>query len=773
MLATLLFLQMGWASSLESADLPTDGLLLRLDAGAISGVNNGAVMTGGWTDLSGNGYHASSSNAPLYISDDGGYPAVRFDGAGDYLQASVPLGTAASVFVVFSHKRASLQANYRDLLVSAGGTGDRMQLASSVNAASAGDYPNFHASTGSGLSVETWVDGLNTNVISGDLFANRYYVGSAVFSTMPVASSLFVGAVDSAGAEAGQNDIRELLVYNSALSDSDRAAVEAYLKEKYDIKLQIRTPDHPVETYPHPLGAQQFGAQYSFGTSGNRVLDYARASYRQGNRVIKFRLSNKYANTDGFTQVAGVDTLVELVRDQPEVKAVLDMPLTDYLFWVSTFAVPSWQSHIDEVEQGLNPAKEQEIYDEVYGLAVYLLQTYSGSGKSFYLGNWEGDWMLSGSGTYTPDGDPIPASRIQAMIDWANIRQKAVDDAKAATAHNDVNLWFYLEMNKADWMRDGDPCVANSVIPAMPKLDFISVSAYSLHKDNATPATNSRMHSDLDQIQGLIDAKPDATIPGSRIIIGEYGWQYNDNYNNLTEFAERHRDTLRSFLDWPNGSLRFILQWQFYNQATTGTGASKEMSQIGPTNDRRPLYYMHENFYRLMRRWIDDYYSRNGQLPTASAYEAQASQVLSAISFAEYDPVYGFTDYADWKNYHYTDAVENADAATSGAAAVPYNGGLSNLMRYGLGLDKLSNAGNRMPYVLDNAGAMNYAFPYDPAKSDLQYRVKGSADLTNWSYTLFDSAVDSDTPVNGWLQLDGQEIPGNERKFYRLEIIKQ
>jgi hypothetical protein len=220
-------------------------------------------------------------------------------------------------------------------------------------------------------------------------------------------------------------------------------------------------------------------------------------------------------------------------------------------------------------------------------------------------------------------------------------------------------------------------------------------------------------------------------------------------------------------------ALRFILQWQFYNQATTGTGASKEMSQIGPINDRRPLYYMHENFYRLMRRWIDDHYSRTGQLPTASAYEAQASQVLSAISFAEYDPVYGFTDYADWKNYHYTDAVENADAATSGAAAVPYNGGLSNLMRYGLGLDKLSNAGNRMPYVLDNAGAMNYAFPYDPAKSDLQYRVKGSADLTNWSYTLFDSAVDSDTPVNGWLQLDGQEIPGNERKFYRLEIIKQ
>lgn len=756
-------------SALEAFELPTSGLLLHLDAGTISGVNNGAVMTDGWADISGNGYHASSSNAPIYISDDGGYPVVRFDGAGDYLQSSVPIGTAVSVFVVFSNERTVLQANYRDVLISADGTGDRLRLASSVDAASAGDYPNFHTSTGSGLSSETWVNGLNTNAVSGDLFSNRYYLGSAVYSTVPVASSLFVGAVNSAGGEAGQHDIREILVYNSALNESAREAVESYLKVKYDINLQIRNADHPVETYPHPLGAQQFGAQYSFGASDIRVLDYARATYRQGNRVVKFRLSNKYSNTDGFAAVAGVDTLVELVRDHTEVKAVLDMPLTDYLFWVSTFAVPSWQNHIDS--QGLDPVKEQAIYNEVYDLVVYLLQTYSGSGKSFYLGNWEGDWMLSGSNTYTPE--TIPANRIQAMIDWANIRQKAVDDAKAATTHNNVNVWFYLEMNKADWMREDRPCVANSVIPAMPKLDFISVSAYSVHKDNTTPASNSRIHSDLDEIQALIDAKPDATIPGSRIIIGEYGWQYNDNYNNLTEFAERHRDTVRSFLDWPNGTLRFILQWQFYNQATTDAGASKEMSQIGPSNDRRPLYYMHENFYRLMKRWLNDHYLRNGTLPSASAYETQASQVLSTISLAEYDAVYGYDTYENWKDYYYIDAAENADVGISGTAADPYNTGFSNLLRYALGLDKRSHAANQMPYVFDNAGTMNYAFPYDTTKSDLQYRVKGSVDLINWNYTLFDSAVDSDTPVNGWLHLDGQEIPSSNKKFYQLEVIKQ
>lgn len=755
-------------SALEAYDLPTEGLLLHLDAGAITGVNNGSVMTGGWSDLSGNGYHATSANAPTYIASDGGYPAVRFDGAGDYLQSAIPIGTAASVFVVFSYERTSLQANYRDVLISAGGTGDRLQLASSVDAASAGDYPNFHAGTGTGLVSETWVNGLSATAVSGDLFANRYYIGSAVFTAMPVASSLFIGAVDSAGDGAGQNTIRELLVYDSALSDSARLQVEAYLKKKYDINLQIQSPEHPIETYPHPLGSQQFGTQYSFGASGIRVLDYARATYRQGNRVVKFRLSNKYANTDGFTAVGGVDTLVELVRDHTEVKAVLDMPLTDYLFWVSTFAVPSWQNHIDS--QGLDPVKEQAIYNEVYDLVVYLLQTYSGSGKSFYLGNWEGDWMLSGSNTYTPE--TIPANRIQAMIDWANIRQKAVDDAKAATTHNNVNVWFYLEMNKADWMREDRPCVANSVIPAMPKLDFISVSAYSVHKDNTTPASNSRIHSDLDEIQALIDAKPDATILGSRIIIGEYGWQYNDNYNNLTEFAERHRDTVRSFLDWPNGTLRFILQWQFYNQATTDAGASKEMSQIGPSNDRRPLYYMHENFYRLMKRWLNDYYLRNGTLPSASAYETQASHILESIAMTEYQPSIGFSSYNDWQSYYFSDAGEYSNAAISGPGVDPYNSGITNLMRYGLGMNKFTQGSDQLPYVKDVSGSFQFTFPYDTSKSDLRYLVKGSVDLSNWNYTLFDSNVDNDQPEAGWLTVDGSELPVSTKKFYKLELVQ-
>jgi hypothetical protein len=722
----------------------------------------------GWVDEITGQTTAISGTPPTFITDQGGYPTVRFNGIDQYLEAPAAIGNEVSVFVVFAHQRTGSPTNYRDILVTGTSGGTNLSLASSRSASSPPDYPSFNASTGDGVSVRTWVNGNDTADVSGDILRDRFYVCSAVYTDVPAENTLRIGSRGAGGFNAGKNDIRELLVYNRALSDAERYAVQRHLGLKYDIELVWRPLDHPVEARPHVLGSQQFGTQYSYGESGIRVLDYARATLRQGNRVVKFRLSNKYANTDGFTAISGINTLVELVRDHPEVKEVLDLPMTDYLFWVSTFAVPSWQSQLDT--NGLKDAKEAEIYAEVYDLVVYLLTTYSGSGKRFYLGNWEGDWMLSGD--YRDDPNTIPANRIQGMIEWANIRQKAIDDAKTATPHSDVDVWFYLEMNKADWMRDGLPCVANSVIPAMPKLDFISISSYSIHKDNGEPATNARIHSDLDQVQALIDTKPDASIPGSRIMIGEYGWTYNSSrYPNLQEFAEVHITTARSYFSWQGGTLRFLLQWQFFNQATHDNGNSKEMSQIGPANDFRPLYYMHENFNRTMRRWMDDYHFRFGTLPDERTYADQANAVLASLSLEAYEPVLAYNSFDDWRSFQFPDQGEFTDEAVSGPYADPDGSGISNLMRYAFGLEKSEFTPNKMPHLRWNGDTLVYAIPYDPAKGNLRWSVQASTSLGLWDLTIFDSTSSSAEPVDDWLELSAQDMvnPGDPL-FYRLSI---
>jgi hypothetical protein len=616
--------------------LPADGLLLHLDAYSLIGSTDGLPLSGAWQDLSGGGHDADSSERPIYLADGGGgYPAVSFDGIDDYLEVPLSLGTEASVFVVFSNERSPLQASYRDMLLATPGAGAQLQLSSSKNTVRVPDYPAFSASTGAGLASTLWVDGLDLTGLTGEIFGGRYYIGSAIYSSMPAATSLLIGASDALGSDAGENNIREIIVYDNALSDIERLEVEAYLAEKYRIGVRRYSLEHPVEAYPHIPGSQQFGTQYSFGESGIRGLDYVHAILRQGSRVAKFRLSNRYDNIDGFTSDPNIDSLIELVRDQPEIKQILDMPLTDYLFWVSSFSVPDWSNNLDAT--GLIPAKRDLIYDEVYDLCVYLLETYSGTGKTFYIGNWEGDWKFAGPN----DGDTtqVPANRIQGMIDWANIRQQAVDDAKADATYSDVNLWYYLEANRMDWTRDGLPCVVNSVLPAMPKLDLLSFSSYSLHKTGGLTESLESMHSDLDILQAAIDAKTGSSISGSRLIIGEYGYIYSSaNFSDLEEFAWEHLLALRNFLSWQGGTLRFILQWQFFNQEEVSPGVSKEMCQIDNQNSVLPLYNLHENFYRRMREWVGDYYTANGTLPTARAYSDEAVLQLDRTLLQEFVP---------------------------------------------------------------------------------------------------------------------------------------
>ena len=744
---SLLFVSFLGAPSwwLKGADLLQEGLVLHLDAQSIQGVNDGAPLTVTWTDRSESGLSAISvtGTEPTYVADAGsGYPAVRYDGVDQYSEVTgLNLSSGASIFIVFANKRVALQANYRDTLLTCASDNGSISLASSRSSSNIPDYPSFDAQISGvdGNVTGAWVNGHSIEATRGDVFANRFYVASATYSALSSLDNLLIGSSSTSGLNAGQNDIREILIYDRILSTLERHRVHQYLGSKYDIEVVHRDLRHPVESYPHVLASQQFGNQYSFGQDGIRAVDYARATLRQGGKAVKFRLSNKYANTDGFTAVSSINTLVELVRDQPEVKTILDMPLTDYVFWVSTFAVPSWQSQLDN--DGLIPNKATQIYNEVYAMVVYLLETYSDTGKRFYIGNWEGDWMLSGE--YRTDPNTIPQNRIQGMIDWANIRQQAVDDAKANTAHTDVDVWFYLEMNKADWMRDGLPCVANNVIPAMPKLDMISISSYSVHKDNLNPASDSRIHSDLDQVQALLDAKPDASIEGSRLMIGEYGWQYNDTtYANLTEFAQQHVDTARSFLSWQGGTVRFLMQWQFFNQALKEDGSSKEMNQITPNNELRPLYFMHENFLRSMRRWVDDYYTRTGSLPSDTDYAAHADYVLSNVALAEYEPTFIFSNYEDWRAYHFVDPAEFGDSAISGPFADPYQSQISNVLRYGLGLPKFGQMPSRMPQIRVDGNDTLFTFPLNASNGDLTWVVQQGTTLSDWN-SLYQS-----TPYN-------------------------
>ena len=68
----------------SSSGIVSSGLLMHLDAGNSSSYSGSGTT---WSDLSGNGNHATLINGPTYSSADGG--ALDFDGSNDYATASL------------------------------------------------------------------------------------------------------------------------------------------------------------------------------------------------------------------------------------------------------------------------------------------------------------------------------------------------------------------------------------------------------------------------------------------------------------------------------------------------------------------------------------------------------------------------------------------------------------------------------------------------------------------------------------------------------------
>jgi hypothetical protein len=827
----------------EPATLPQEGLVLHLDAGRITGVNDGAPLTGGWEDATGSGRIATSPSPPSYRADGGGgYPVVRFDGSDDFLQTAFPSGPQMTVFAVYANRRENLQvAHGEPLLSTSSATTPRMHLGTSRyldepaivqfgwdtddffdpayvtqigadeiiewtgldsmeggvwynqgvlpnlnnepegasmsspshdvlltsrtiqssdssrthtnvsnhklgigpsggdstlyessadawsfdfdrevelrqvllnglnlsadnaritieggpvytltlantlstfdwsgshnlrlftlptpvnlpagrditieaigssspenNFFSVGaiivavpavppDYPGFVAAAGSGISVETHVNGLATAIAGTDTFPGRFVIGSATYMEVPTGALLTLGAEDAAATEFGKNDLRELLIYDTALSAQEREEVLTYLGEKYRIDADPNPLEAPWGSFIYILGAQQIGRHPNFGESGFLVLDAARTLYRQGARVFKLSLSNTYAFQNGVPKNPSITNLTELVRDEPTIREVFDMPWKDLLFWCTSFSVPKF-GQVSTLE-GLSAADEQKIYDEIYVLTVHLLTTYNGSGRRFYLGNWEGDWLLAGTGSQNPEADITP-EKIAGMIDWARVRQQAIDDAKSNTPHSDVEVWYYLEMNRGDWAVDGRPCIVNSVMPHLTKLDMVSFSAYSVggfneaDTHNALTVINTALPPLNQQLPSYLNPS------GSRLILGEYGyWQ-----GTQTEAQQvgKYIDKIRQYLSWSAGPPRFILMWQLYfDENNPETGQPKNMHMIGPDNLPHALYYLHENYYTAMRRWVKSYYDDNGELPSVTATATKASEVIGSVSLGELVP---------------------------------------------------------------------------------------------------------------------------------------
>lgn len=370
-----------------------------------------------------------------------------------------------------------------------------------------------------------------------------------------------------------------------------------------------------LENYNFVLGTHAISSSYQF-TSDNKLVEQAKKIREMGSNILKFTLGKNSAEIYGINESVQSTNTLSLFRNNLPYKTVCNMDFKYIFLWVHTLTGIDWKS-------GISSAAETALYDEMYNFVSYLLQTYDNSGKTFLIGNWEGDWLLIPS--YDATVTPSPES-IANMTKWFQIRQKAIDDAKRASAAQNVFVYHYIEANLVLKGMNGETCVAQSVLPGV-DVDLVSYSSYEAIK-NKPYATKK---ADLEAVFTYLESKlrPKPSLPFTRrVFIGEYGYQANAAQPET--FQKQFDETKEIMKIAFELNLPFALHWQMYNNEYAN-GVSKQMSLINESGSKTRQYYLHQNFYKAMNTYLKDQKQLNNQYPGPEAFRTKAIQVLSQL----------------------------------------------------------------------------------------------------------------------------------------------
>jgi hypothetical protein len=371
--------------------------------------------------------------------------------------------------------------------------------------------------------------------------------------------------------------------------------------------------DPQVDAYNVRVGTETFFAMYQF-TTNTALVETAEAMTNMGSDIIKLYLASNTSDQSGVTLPPGVNSLVKLARDEPNYHKVFDMPFRHFVMWAYPFANSDewWGS-------GYDATKGAKDYQEMYDVTRYFLTNYNNSGKTFYLGHWEGDGYLKVNNWTT---NPSPAT-IQGMIGWLNNRQQAVDDAKRDTVYTNVNVFNYAEVNRVrDAMLNGpnnNQRVINMVIPYVTNLDCLSYSSYDSQNLSA-----ANLDATLDYMETKLSTNKAALVPGPRMWIGEYGWG-----TKTTAVQEpMNRSYIQRLLNWNyNGQcLPFIIFWEMYSNFNPGGGTN--FCLIDYLNQKTPSWYLHSYFANDARLLVAQFKETNHRLPNDTEFTSLVSPLL-------------------------------------------------------------------------------------------------------------------------------------------------
>lgn len=373
-------------------------------------------------------------------------------------------------------------------------------------------------------------------------------------------------------------------------------------------------PIKPLEDYNFVLGTNGIGGKYQFSNE-SKLLEQSKHIRGMGSNIIKISLGKKSPQSYGLKDVGAKSTL-ELFKSVPDYKTVFDMDFKYVMAWVHTCTGINWR-------KGINNYQEKKLYDEMYEFASYILTHYNDSGKTFMIGNWEGDWLLHSN--YNRKMTPSQ-ERVDAMTKWFQIRQSAIDDAKANIKHENVELYHYIEVNLVQKGMMGETSIANDILPKV-DVDLVSYSCYESIKRKKYLEKKIILREIFDYLESQL--KPKNNLPFSRrVFIGEYGYHANEKPKSQKKQYNETKEVMEIAFEL---NLPFALHWQMYNNEYKKNGQSKNMSLINEEGEKRDLYYLHQSYYKAMNAYLKEFKNEHNSYPEQSVFNDKALEVLRSL----------------------------------------------------------------------------------------------------------------------------------------------
>lgn len=370
------------------------------------------------------------------------------------------------------------------------------------------------------------------------------------------------------------------------------------------------------------VGTQSIGVRYQFsdesalGESADQILAL-------GSDTLKIAVTPKYADDYRLEADPAIESINDLVRAEPDYLRVMDLPFRNVMLWVYPFSDSRSAFATGEISE----SEAEAVYEEIYAFTANLLERYSGSGKSFFLGNWEGDWHLLLE-NYDYNLDPTPEA-IEGAIKWFSLRERAIADARRDTPHHDVEVYYYVELNHVRKSMDDDrPTIVNEVLPHI-RTDYVSWSSYDVTKPAVSmnpEKGRQRVLAALDYIEAHL---PESDIPGKRVMIGEYGFELS-GFKDVDLQRKYTAAIMKWALEW---GCPFILYWELYcNEIEPSTGEHRGYWLIDDHGNKQPIWYFHKEFLAKANAYVDAYKAKHGSLPSQATYNKAAAKWIKSVT---------------------------------------------------------------------------------------------------------------------------------------------